>query len=171
MAIKEAKTNTDLDALFTQLAEPFDPNQIKWRVTHTTQDGSRGAVVAYADPRGYTDRLNQLFTPTGWTRTYEVSTVSAVTRMKKDKLIQTGKVRRTDQEATDRETHCGLTITLGVGYVARCFRIQIATLEFENRNRQRHLVPITNAVRREKTARVPFPPGPIFETAETCCFP
>ena len=25
MAIKEAKTNTDLDALFTQLAEPFDP--------------------------------------------------------------------------------------------------------------------------------------------------
>ena len=26
MAIKEAKTNTDLDALFTQLAEPFDPN-------------------------------------------------------------------------------------------------------------------------------------------------
>ena len=74
MAIKEAKTNTDLDALFTQLAEPFDPNQIKWRVTHTTQDGSRGAVVAYADPRAYTDRLNQLFTPTGWTRTYEVST-------------------------------------------------------------------------------------------------
>src|ERR1700679_476605 len=101
MAIKEAKTNTDLDALFTQLAEPFDPNQIKWRVTHTTQDGSRGAVVAYADPRAYTDRLNQLFTPTGWTRTYEVSTVSAVTRMKKDKLIQTGKVLVT----------CTLTIT------------------------------------------------------------
>src|ERR1017187_7250934 len=101
MAIKEAKTNTDLDALFTQLAEPFDPNQIKWRVTHTTQDGSRGAVVAYADPRAYTDRLNQLFTPTGWTRTYEVSTVSAVTRMKKDKLIQTDKVLVT----------CTLTIT------------------------------------------------------------
>ena len=104
MAIKEAKTNTDLDALFTQLAEPFDPNQIKWRVTHTTRDGSRGAVVAYADPRAYTDRLNQLFTPTGWTRTYDVSTVSAVTRMKKDKLIQTGKVLVT----------CTLTIT-GLG--------------------------------------------------------
>src|SRR5277367_4390189 len=104
MAIKEAKTNTDLDALFTQLAEPFDPNQIKWRVTHTTQDGSRGAVVAYADPRAYTDRLNQLFTPTGWTRNYEVSTVSALTRMKKDKLIQTGKVLVT----------CTLTI-IGLG--------------------------------------------------------
>jgi hypothetical protein len=104
MAIKESKTNTDQEALFTQLAEPFDPNEIKWRVTHTTRDGSRGAVVAYADPRAYTDRLNQLFTPTGWTRTYEVSTISAVTRMKKDKLIQTGKVLVT----------CTLTIT-GLG--------------------------------------------------------
>ena len=101
MAIKEAKTNTDLDALFTQLADPFDPNEIKWRVTHTTRDGDRGAVIAYADPRAYTDRLNRLFTPTGWTRTYEVSTISAVTRMKKDKLIQTGKVLVT----------CTLTIT------------------------------------------------------------
>jgi hypothetical protein len=104
MAIKEAKTNTDLDALFTHLTDPSDPNEIKWRVTHTTRDGSRGAVVAYADPRAYTDRLNQLFTPTGWTRTYEVSTVSAVTRMKKDQLIQTGKVLVT----------CTLTIT-GLG--------------------------------------------------------
>ncbi len=43
-------------------------------------------------------------TPTGWTRIYEVFTVSAVTRMKKDKLIQTGKVLVT----------CTLTIT-GLG--------------------------------------------------------
>src|ERR1700758_5006497 len=92
MATEEMRTNTNLDALFTQLAEPFDPSEIKWRVTHTTKDGSRGAVIAYADPRAYTDRLNQLFTPTGWTRSYEVSTVSSVTRIKKDKLIQTGKV-------------------------------------------------------------------------------
>jgi hypothetical protein len=104
MATDEVKTNPELEALFAQLAEPFDLSEIKWRVTHTTQDGSRGAVVAYADPRAYTDRLNQLFTPTGWTRTYEVSTVSAVTRMKKDKLIQTGKVLVT----------CTLTIT-GLG--------------------------------------------------------
>jgi hypothetical protein len=104
MATEEVKPNQELDALFAQLAEPFDPFEIKWRVTHTTRDGSRGAVIAYADPRAYTDRLNQLFTPTGWTRTYEVSTLSAVTRMKKDKLIQTGKVLVT----------CTLTIT-GLG--------------------------------------------------------
>ena len=63
--------------------------------------------IAFADPRAYTDRLNQLFTPSGWTRTYEVSTVSAVTRMKRDKLIQTGKVLVT----------CTLTITwIGIAH-------------------------------------------------------
>ena len=92
MATNAAKTSLDLDALFTQLAEPFDPSEIKWRVTHKTQDGSRGAVIAYADPRAYTDRLNQLFTPSGWTRNYDVTAVSAVSRQKRDKIIQTGKV-------------------------------------------------------------------------------
>lgn len=92
MATTEVKTSPELDALFTQLAEPFDPSEIKWRVTHATRDGSLGAVIAYADPRAYTDRLNQLFTPSGWTRDYDVTAVSAVTRQKRDKIIQTGKV-------------------------------------------------------------------------------
>jgi hypothetical protein len=92
MATNEAKTGPDTDALFTQLAEPFQPAEIKWRVTHTTHDGGRGAVIAFADPRAYTDRLNQLFTPSGWTRNYDVTTVSAVSRQKRDKIIQTGKV-------------------------------------------------------------------------------
>ncbi|HZP04645.1 MAG TPA: Rad52/Rad22 family DNA repair protein [Terracidiphilus sp.] len=104
MATEETKASPDPNNLFVELAEPFDPSEIKWRVTHTSRDGNRGAVIAFADPRAYTDRLNQLFTPTGWTRTYDVSTVSSVTRMKKDKLIQTGKVLVT----------CILTIT-GLG--------------------------------------------------------
>ena len=92
MAINEAKHGPDTDALFTQLAEPFGATEIKWRVTHTSHDGTRGAVIAFADPRAYTDRLNQLFTPSGWTRNYDVTTVSAVSRQKRDKIIQTGKV-------------------------------------------------------------------------------
>ena len=102
MATQEANANPELDILFTQLAEPFDPSEIKWRVTHTNRDGNRGAVIAFADPRAYTDRLNQLFTPTGWTRTYEVSAVSSLTRMKKDKLIQTGKVQEGSALADDQ---------------------------------------------------------------------
>ena len=104
MATEPGTANPELNALFAQLTEPFDPSEIKWRVTHTTRDGSRGAVIAFADPRAYSDRLNQIFTPSGWTRTYEVNTVSLVTRMKKDKLIQTGKVLVT----------CTVTIT-GLG--------------------------------------------------------
>jgi hypothetical protein len=92
MATQETKPNQEVAALLLRLAEPFEVSEIKWRVTHTNKDGSRGALIAFADPRAYTDRLNTLFTPTGWTRSYEISTVSSVTRMKKDKLIQTGKV-------------------------------------------------------------------------------
>ena len=92
MATEEKKASPELSDLYRQLAEPFDISEIKWRVTHTNRDGSRGAVIAFADPRAYTDRLNQLFTPSGWTRNYDVTTVSAVTRVKRDKIIQTGKV-------------------------------------------------------------------------------
>ena len=60
------------------LAEAFDPAQIKWRVTATstqqTRQGpqKRGQLVAYADQRAYTDRLNEVFGEWGWTRNYEV---------------------------------------------------------------------------------------------------
>lgn len=94
METKEQNTNgaSAPSILIAALEEPFDPREIKWRVTHTTKDGSRGAVIAFADPRAYTDRLNHLLTPAGWTRNYVVTTVSNVTRSKKDKVLQTGKV-------------------------------------------------------------------------------
>lgn len=60
------------------LLEPFDPGEIKWRVTATstrqTKHGpqKRGQLVAYADQRAYTDRLNEVFGEWGWTRDYDV---------------------------------------------------------------------------------------------------
>jgi hypothetical protein len=60
------------------LNEPFDPGEIKWRVTATstqqTKHGpqKRGQLVAYADQRAYTDRLNEVFGEWGWTRDYDV---------------------------------------------------------------------------------------------------
>jgi hypothetical protein len=57
-----------------------------------TRDGRKGRVTPYADPRAYTDRLNEVVTASGWTRQYAVHTVSPVFRLKKDKTIQTGKV-------------------------------------------------------------------------------
>jgi len=92
MADDKPKLTRALEDLFARLAEPFHPSEIKWRVTHTNQAGDRGAVIAFADPRAYTDRLNRVFTPAGWSRSFEVSTISSVTRIRKDKVTQTGKV-------------------------------------------------------------------------------
>ena len=75
-----------------RLEEPFASKDVKWLVAATSRDGRKGRVTPYADPRAYTDRLNQIFTASGWTREYTVHTVSPITRLKRDKPIQTGKV-------------------------------------------------------------------------------
>jgi hypothetical protein len=85
-------TETEREKLFAQLETPFDPAQIKWRVMRTSDDRRSGAVLPFADPRAYTDRLNQLFTPAGWTREYTISTVPSLTRVDKGKVVVTSKV-------------------------------------------------------------------------------
>ena len=64
------------------LEVPFDPSQIEWRVMNTTKNAQplRGQVVPYADQRAYTDRLNALFTPAGWTRRYTIHTSASFKR-------------------------------------------------------------------------------------------
>src|SRR5262245_25280592 len=60
------------------LSEHFDPVEIKWRVTATSTNQTkhgpqkRGQLIAYADQRAYTDRLNEVFGEWGWTRNYDV---------------------------------------------------------------------------------------------------
>ena len=81
--------------LVAALEEPFDPTEIKWRVTNTTQIGSRngprfrGQMLAYADPRAYTDRLNELFSPAGWTRDYTVQLVQNFERKERGSAERT----------------------------------------------------------------------------------
>jgi hypothetical protein len=99
------ETNTqEIADVLVSLKEPFPPKDVKWLVAATSRDGRKGRVTPYADPRAYTDRLNEVVTASGWSRQYAVHTISSVTRVRKDKLIQTGKVLVT----------CTLTIT-GVG--------------------------------------------------------
>ena len=57
-----------------------------------TNDKKRGQVVPYADPRAYTDRLNTLFSPQGWTREYKIDTMNNITRVKKGESLLSGKV-------------------------------------------------------------------------------
>jgi hypothetical protein len=75
-----------------RLEEPFASKDVKWLVAATSRDGRKGRMTPYADPRAYTDRLNQVFTASGWTRDYTVQTLAPITRLKNDKPIQTGKV-------------------------------------------------------------------------------
>src|ERR1700688_1208304 len=74
--------------LVAALEVPFDSAQIEWRVMNTTkgQQPARGQVVPYADQRAYTDRLNALFTPAGWTRKYTIYTSANFERSKDQKI-------------------------------------------------------------------------------------
>ena len=88
-------TQERLRELVVALEEPFDVAEIKWRVTNTSQIGSRngprfrGQMLAYADPRAYTDRLNDLFTPSGWTRDYGVQLVQNFERKERGSTERT----------------------------------------------------------------------------------
>jgi hypothetical protein len=66
------------------LEVPFEQEVIEWRVTNTSKANghSRGQVIPYADQRAYTDRLNTLFSPAGWTRKYTVHTSANFQRSK-----------------------------------------------------------------------------------------
>ena len=70
-----------------ELEVPFDASAIEWRVTNTAKGEQRGQIVPYADPRAYTDRLNALFTPAGWTRKYAVHTSANFERGKDKKIV------------------------------------------------------------------------------------
>ena len=74
--------------LVAALEVPFDAWQIEWRVMNTTkgQQPARGQVVPYADQRAYTDRLNALLTPAGWTRRYTIHTSANFERSADQKL-------------------------------------------------------------------------------------
>jgi hypothetical protein len=85
-------TEAEREKLFAQLEVPFDPAQVKWRIMRTSNDGRTGLILPFADPRAYTDRLNQLFTPAGWTREYSISTVPSLTRVDRGKVVVTSKV-------------------------------------------------------------------------------
>lgn len=82
-------TPQKIKELVAELEVPFDPSVIEWRITNTTKGSGkpRGQVIPYADQRAYTDRLNALFTPAGWTRKYTVHTSASFQRSKDQKTV------------------------------------------------------------------------------------
>jgi len=81
-------TTEAIKELIAHLEVPFHPSVIEWRVINTSKkDPHRGQVIPYADQRAYTDRLNELFTPAGWTRKYVVHTSANFQRDKDHKTV------------------------------------------------------------------------------------
>jgi len=81
-------SSEQIKELVAALEVPFDPSQIEWRVMNTTKSQPlRGQVVPYADQRAYTDRLNALFTPAGWTRKYAIHTSANFERTSDQKIV------------------------------------------------------------------------------------
>lgn len=82
-------TQEQIKEAVAELEIPFDPGVIEWRVTNTTKVNGypRGQVIPYADQRAYTDRLNALFTPAGWTRRYTVHTSANFQRSQDEKVV------------------------------------------------------------------------------------
>ncbi len=80
-------TSQKAQELFKELAVPFDASVIEWRVTNTMKDKSRGQVIPYADQRAYTDRLNALVTPAGWTRKYTIHTSANFQRGNDQRMV------------------------------------------------------------------------------------
>jgi len=80
-------TKEELDGVLRALEIPFDTNLVQWRVTEWSDDGRRGLMLPYGDPRAYTDRLNDLFTPAGWTRKYAIHTSANFQRGKDQTIV------------------------------------------------------------------------------------
>ncbi len=88
LPIGQQQTAAKIRELIASLEVPFDPTVIEWRVTNTSKGGPpRGQVMPYADQRAYTDRLNTLVTPAGWTRRYTVHTSANFERSKDHKIV------------------------------------------------------------------------------------
>src|ERR1700761_914143 len=85
--IADPLNSARLAQIIAGLEVPFDPSLIYWRVMNIAKDKTRGQGIPYADQRAYTDRLNQLLTPGGWTRKYKVDTTANFERGKDQKTV------------------------------------------------------------------------------------
>lgn len=83
------RTTAKMRKAVAELEVPFDTQLIEWRVMkiERTTGQRRGLLMPYADQRAYTDRLNALFTPAGWTRSYTVHTSANFERSRDRKMV------------------------------------------------------------------------------------
>ncbi len=53
-------SNQAFDLIRAKLVEPFHPSDIEWKPQAVTKDGAKAMAIAYADPRAYMNRLDDV---------------------------------------------------------------------------------------------------------------
>ncbi len=71
-----------LDLIKSKLSECFDPEDIKWLPGTTNKDRTSAQAMAYADPRAYMDRLNEVVGPENWSKEFRTLTATGFDRVK-----------------------------------------------------------------------------------------
>jgi hypothetical protein len=71
-------TPEEMKDVLDRLAAPFDLKLVKWRVTATNKEKTKGLVAPYADPRAYTLRLNDVLSPAGWTCEFQPTVINGM---------------------------------------------------------------------------------------------
>jgi hypothetical protein len=62
--------NSNLKDIFTQLSEPFHPDDIEWRAGATNNDKTKALALAYITSRAVMDRLDEVVGPENWRDEY-----------------------------------------------------------------------------------------------------
>lgn len=57
-------------SVFEQLAAPFPPDRVSWRVGSTNKDKNRGMALAFIDARDVMERLDDVIGPGRWSNRY-----------------------------------------------------------------------------------------------------
>ena len=78
----QTKNKEKFNEVLHALALPFELAVVQWRVTEWSDDGKRALMLPSADPRAYSDRLDDVFAPAGWSRRYTVQASAPVQRSK-----------------------------------------------------------------------------------------
>lgn len=86
--------------LADKLRSPFNPEDISWKPQTVDYKAETALAVAYADPRAYVDRLNEVFGVGGWGDTYHFIATPFT------KFIK-GKAAYRDKPATEDKTIAG----------------------------------------------------------------
>jgi hypothetical protein len=99
-----------LDAA-AKLRAPFKPEDISWKPQTVDYRAHTALAVAYADPRAYTDRMNEVFGVGGWSDTYYF-TVTPFNKFIKGKAAWGDKPATEDKQVAGNKVICVATISV-----------------------------------------------------------